>query len=148
VKAEIKAQWLKDLRSGEFIQGPSYLERVYDGDTRKLCCLGVLCRQAVRAGAIPAPELHSGSYFYLDDEYDHEGRVTGQSFNQRHSLPRNVAEWAGVPYESNQVGGDIVIEPAQGEDDVDFTAIHANDISDMSFPEIADLIEKNVPVTE
>jgi hypothetical protein len=142
VKEAIKRQWVKDLRSGEFEQGTSYLEKVDDGVSR-LCCLGVLCRQAVKAGIIPEPELHSSSYYYLDDDTDHEG-VTGESFNQRHALPRKVAEWAGVPYGSS--GGDVVIEPGGDVDEGDFTAIAANDGVGMSFAEIADLIEKNVPV--
>ena len=42
---QIKAQWVADLRSGQYEQGNGYLNA--DG---KLCCLGVLCEQAVKAG--------------------------------------------------------------------------------------------------
>ena len=42
---EIKAQWIKDLRSGAFPQGHG--ELVSDnGDHLSYCCLGVLCHQA------------------------------------------------------------------------------------------------------
>jgi hypothetical protein len=73
---EIKAQWLTDLRSGEFEQGRGYLN--IDG---KLCCLGVLCEQAVRAGVIES----SGGQGMV--RYDGKEDV----------LSPKVREWAGLP---------------------------------------------------
>jgi hypothetical protein len=140
MKADIKAQWVADLRSGEFEQGEAFLERVDENGKHKLCCLGVLSRQAVKAGVIPEPELHDGSYRYLDDEYDEGGKVTGaESFNQSSSLPRKVQEWAGVTGHD----GDVYLNAEQLA--CDTTAIQANDIDQLSFARIADLIEQNVP---
>ena len=39
---EVKAKWLRDLRSNKFNQGLGYLQTLDD----KYCCLGVLCTQA------------------------------------------------------------------------------------------------------
>jgi hypothetical protein len=148
VKAEVKAQWIADLRSGEYEQGKGNLRRTVDG-TEHYCCLGVLCEQAVKASAIPAPELHDhGVYVYLDDECDGDGGVTGESFNQECALPRKVAEWAGIPVEREfGLGEDVVIMPEDAHAG-EVTAIGANDGMALPFLEIADLIEKNVPVTE
>jgi hypothetical protein len=142
MKADIKAQWIADLRSGEFEQGKSYLETVEVDGKHKLCCLGVLSRQAVKAGVIPEPELHNGAYLYLDDEYDQNGNVTGESFNQSSSLPRKVQEWAGV----TEGEGDIALNASQSQDRT--TAIEANDMDELPFSRIADLVEQYVPVTE
>lgn len=73
---EIKARWIADLRSGEFEQGRGYLNA--DG---KLCCLGVLCEQAVRAGIIESSE----GYGII--RYD----------GKEDTLPETVREWAGLP---------------------------------------------------
>lgn len=128
MKADIKAQWVKDLRSGEFEQGHGLLERVDSDGKSTFCCLGVLCRQAVKAGAIPAPELHCYQYMYLADRPG-----GGEGFVESTSLPRKVREWAGLPErEDIDIDGHI-------------TAIHANDALKLSFAEIADLIEQNVP---
>jgi len=144
MKAEVKDQWVKDLRSGDYEQGGSYLDRTRDG-RRQYCCLGVLCDQAVRAGVTPAPELDDlGRRYYLDDKFD-QGKVVGEEFNQACSLPRKVAEWAGVPHEEGPLGADIVFLPAEDEEGYRLTAIGANDMEGLTFLEIADLIEQNVP---
>lgn len=146
MKAEVKDQWVKDLRSGEFIQGEHVLDRIRDGQ-REFCCLGVLCQQAVKAGVIPAPELHGKEYAYLDTDYDGSGRASGEAFNQTCSLPRKVAEWAGVKDENGDVRDDVIIRPH--EDGVNqLSGIGANDgigSKCFTFAEIADLIEQNVP---
>jgi hypothetical protein len=149
MKAEVKAQWVKDLRSGQFEQGGGWLARTDDDGKVRYCCLGVLCDQAVKAGVIPAPELHGWDYLYLDDERDTD--KTGEAFNQACSLPRKVAEWAGLPRNDDGTWpSDVIIEPADPDDaeSTDLSAIEANDGVDLDFAEIADLIDKNVPVTE
>lgn len=144
MKADVKDQWVKDLRSGEFVQGTGFLEQVGSDGVSRLCCLGVLSRQAVKAGAIPAPELRNDKFRYLDDYADHEGHVTGESFNQETCLPRKVAEWAGLFDDEDSPREDVIIIPSgDGSDTV--TAIGANDGMGLSFAQIADLIEQNVP---
>jgi hypothetical protein len=128
MKAAVKEQWIKDLRSGEFEQGQKKLDYIDPADgKRKLCCLGVLCRQAVKAGIIPEPELHDdGTYRYLDGRGNRP-----ESFIQDTLLPVNVMTWAGV---------DV--------DDVEVGVVHAstmNDLYQYSFAQIADEVEQNVP---
>ena len=143
MKASVKAQWIADLRSGEFAQGSAYLESVQADGAHYFCCLGVLCRQAVRAGVIPEPELRANAYRYLDVVHDDAGRPTGeQAFNQCSSLPVAVSEWAGLGPDA----GDIPLNPEQ---DISGTAaIEANDFQHLTFDQIADLVEQYVPVTE
>lgn len=46
---ELKAEWVKRLRSGEIKQGKNVLHRVEDGTQ---CCLGVLCEIAFERGVV------------------------------------------------------------------------------------------------
>ena len=73
----IKAQWVSDLRSGEYEQGKGALNR-----RGKLCCLGVLCEQAVKAGVVGKEVDGEGVYYG-----DFEASV----------LPDRVREWAELP---------------------------------------------------
>ena len=75
MNAEIRAQWCKDLRSGEFSQTDGTL-RNQDG----MCCLGVLTHQYVAAGN---PET-----------YDDEDMVANVWENG--ILAEPVREWAGL----------------------------------------------------
>jgi hypothetical protein len=46
--AEVKALWVKALRSGEYKQTRQKLLRVSDADTKSYCCLGVLCDLSIK----------------------------------------------------------------------------------------------------
>lgn len=74
---EIKALWTAGLRSDEFTKGEEYLTR--DG---KDCCLGVLCKLAIRAGV--EVEVFTGSDGIV--YYDHASTT----------LPQSVMDWAGL----------------------------------------------------
>jgi len=140
MKAAVKTAWVKDLRDNPDAQGQALLDYIDTDGNRRQCCLGRLCLLAVAAGVIPAPELHKKEYRYLDDN-----DAGGESFNQACSLPRKVAEWAGLPdKEDGQHADDVVIGPGLDEDG-GTTAIGANDGLALSYAEIADLIEANVP---
>jgi hypothetical protein len=79
----IKAQWLRDLRSGEYPQGTGKL-RTSDG---KFCCLGVLCEQAVKAGIVILVDL-DGTWGY---------RAVGDGNDVAiGTLPEAVQDWAGL----------------------------------------------------
>jgi len=76
MNADIKAQWIAALRSGEYAQGQY---RLRQGD--RFCCLGVLCELAVRDGVtvgVPGP----------GDTYDYDG--------QEVHLPASIQHWAGI----------------------------------------------------
>lgn len=141
MKADIRALWITDLRANPDAQGQNRLDYIDTDGKRKQCCLGRLSLLAVEAGVIPAPELHNGTYFYLDDNknaLDKPDDATGESFHQLHALPRKVMEWAGLD------GHDITIMPEEGGEGP-VTAIGANDGMGMTFAQIADEAEKNVP---
>lgn len=85
---EIKAQWVTDLKSGEYTQGKDLLTLVQLDGTEKNCCLGVLCQQAVKAGVVSrvATKVH-GEVFYGDGDPDDVSSAV---------LPHSVVEWAGL----------------------------------------------------
>src|SRR5271157_2972237 len=84
---EIKKQWLKELRSGEWIQG----RRKLMNDDDKACCLGVLCDIAMRQGVITFWTKKKNAY----------GGLSWKAGGEAGVLPCKVVEWAGL---SAQVG--------------------------------------------
>lgn len=108
-------KWVEALESGEYEQGRGALE--LDG---KLCCLGVACRVAHKAG-LP-----------LDVNVDHESGLT--SFcGQTTVLPLAVCEWLGI---GSATG-------AMGSSSTEASLIAANDGGGLTFPEIARLIREH-----
>ena len=82
MRKDIKDEWVRRLRSGDYEQGTDYLRF---GD--KYCCLGVLCDMAVEAGVI---EETYGSL----EKVSSFGRDVGDRQTQR--LPISVAQWSGL----------------------------------------------------
>lgn len=117
---EIKDQWIKDLRDGTRTQGVGSL-RDKKGNQ---CCLDVLCEQAVREGAISAPQLNYNGYYYV-----YQGTVKEGSL-----LPSPVMRWAGLTSSDPQV-------MYHTDEDEWSTLSTLNDDLGKSFEEIADLIE-------
>ena len=140
MKKDIKDEWVRRLRSGDYEQGQGYLRF---GD--KYCCLGVLCDMAVEAGVIE--ETHGPSEKFSLFVF------------QTQMLPISVAKWAGlmgtraVTIEEN---GDIRVYAhlmheiprevpengwiPQGAQDL----MEANDFEGCSFEEIATMIEAGI----
>lgn len=123
---DIKAQWVADLRSGEYEQGQAYLHVQKDEDgPERFCCLGVLCDQAVRAGIIEK-RFHPDEGFWTYGK-DVESLV----------LPPEVIEWADMPDSNPELGME--------EFDGDVRALaDLNDTEGWSFEQIADLIEREL----
>jgi hypothetical protein len=111
---EIRARWTAALRSGDYQQGRSALRK---GD--ELCCLGVLCDLAVKAGVLTAAPGEDGHCWRYDGVPDY--------------LPESVQEWAGLPQ-----GNPLVTAPGRAE--AEPLAI-LNDQYFLSFAEIADAID-------
>lgn len=130
MKPEIKKLWTDALRSGKYQQGTGYLNR--DG---KLCCLGVLCELAVQAGVAKlwGPPLPLGSSFSYGGLESSSGSTTG--------LPDGVCEWAGV-LEGDQpnYAGRL---PHTRDTSEPYSLAEANDERQMTFSQIADLIDKH-----
>lgn len=116
MKAEIKAEWIAALRSGNYRQGYGGLRSEED----KFCCLGVLCDLAVKAGVLGEGRLNK-----FDHEYEYG--LEGESV----SLPLEVMEWSGI---NNMVGR---IAPIG-------SLIALNDGHKLSFEHIAIVIEEEL----
>ncbi|MBI2724617.1 MAG: hypothetical protein HYX42_00035 [Polaromonas sp.] len=72
MKPEIKAKWVKALRSGEYEQAKKYL-RTPDG----FCCLGVLC------------DLHA-------KETGNKWSEDGAYLDDKTHVPQLVCDWSGL----------------------------------------------------
>ncbi len=60
---ELRSEWVKALRSGEYVQGEGKLYSDYDGT---YCCLGVLCRILPDA----LIKFNGVGFYYWSDEDD------------------------------------------------------------------------------
>lgn len=123
----IKALWLAALRSGEYEQAKGYL-RTSGG----FCCLGVLCdvlKDEVGGQWTRGVSDESDDYFNFVTP---EGKCYG-------SLTRDVADLAGLPSLNPKIEHRDWSESSQ-----DSTLAGANDTGNLSFKEIADIIEKEL----
>ena len=125
---EIKAEWLKRLRSKDYKQTTGTL---HDITNNKYCCLGVLAEMGVEAGVCEKMET--------EYEYVHLGRVRINSYGGNRMtgwLPQEIIMWAGI---SSQ---DPFVHPFPAAE-THHTLSYYNDTG-MSFEDIADLIEKEM----
>lgn len=90
---EIAKQWAAELRSGNYTQGSSFLTR---GSLD--CCLGVLCKMAVKAGVIPEP-------IEVEEE---QCKVLEYDCTSTADLPRAVMRWAGITHSEGMLPEDYV----------------------------------------
>lgn len=125
MNAEARRLWVDALRSDRYQQGTGALHTVGG----YFCCLGVLCEVALEQGmqlrVAPVPhDTHRLSY-EGEDSY----------------LPDEVVAWAGLSFANPTVpqpvypGGDLATP---------VTLADLNDVTGLSFAEIADLIEKHL----
>ncbi|MFC4114138.1 hypothetical protein [Nonomuraea zeae] len=121
MNAEVKADWVAALRSGEYTQAEG---KLFDPETGGYCCLGVLCNLAEKKGLIQRQVDEADgtvwfgpSYTVLEDE--------------------TVRTWAGLDSSNPDLphpnGDDYLPGSAAGLNDNGFT-----------FSQIADLIEKHL----
>lgn len=87
-KPEIKAEWIKRLRSGQYKQGRKCL-----CCAGRHCCLGVLAEIAVEQGVC---EKHTGN---KNTPTQFDGRID--------FVPASVAKWAGLRNSSGGYSGDF-----------------------------------------
>lgn len=123
MNAEIKRQWIADLRSGEFTQGRTYL---HEGD--KMCCLGVLCHRAAEAGATEKTNPHFSVVRYGNSES---------------LLPGEVVAWAEISERVDNPNTDGFLDGhAYVKVDKDLVAlVELNDNLGWTFDQIADALE-------
>lgn len=116
---KIKAQWLIDLRSGEYKQGYGELKAVKAGEAFH-CCLGVLCEQAAKAGIV------------IEEDGAFRAPGKGEYLHDSALLPPAVSTWSGV----SRCGE---LETAV---DYHLELTDLNDSKMYTFEDIANIIEK------
>lgn len=116
---EVRTEWVRLLRFGDYRQGHGYLHRLDEDGTAVFCCLGVLCDLAVRAGVVDA---RRGSNLV---RYGAVGEVG--------ALPNEVVEWAGLSSVDPPVVGRTLSSWNDGD------ALRG--LEPVGFKRIADLIE-------
>jgi hypothetical protein len=124
MKKRILKKWLKALRSGEYEQGQGQLRDAQNN----FCCLGVLCN------------IHAQEHPKIAKQ-ESDGR---QYLTHSALLPLQVATWAGLT--KNTRTGDC----SDGSTDIavryrrkEMTLVHLNDTLDLSFKQIANVLEHN-----
>lgn len=122
LKPEVKAAWVKELKSGRYTQGFGWLRDNQD----KYCCLGVRCELGVKAGVIQNDGLYIHAYLYGNPEGDSPDEANFQDTMP----PAAERKWAWVDYE-------------KFPDDVHAAEVRLAEMNDngMDFREIANRIE-------
>lgn len=124
-------KWVEALRSGEYRQGKGYLQT---GDGR-FCCLGVACEISGLVEVAPPPErvtAKTGEFYTGGGERLAYINPTDESDWSRVVLPVAVQDWLGLDRDNPYL--------TWGDDRRE--AANLNDEFDLSFSEIADLIEE------
>lgn len=119
---EIREQWCKALRSGEYTQAQNDLRIRKDG-TNSYCCLGVLTDLYVKAGN---PET-----FQVD------GFRANFNVWEESTLPEPVMQWAGLGSDNPVLAA---VDP-EGHLIGSAMASEWNDDYDTDFQKIADMID-------
>ena len=130
---EIKTLWLEALRGGEYTQGSAYLRRRQDwAEEFSYCCLGVLCDLAEKSGVVSG-EVRVEPW---DAEVTYYGDDAAMNM-----LPLVVVEWAGLSNNSGQLSRAVPVNDRGLAYD---TLWELNDSGNLSFDEIADVIEEQL----
>ncbi len=121
MKPEIKQKWIEELRSGNYKQGKGCLKT-----GEQYCCLGVLCD-------IYRKETGQGEWLSSNDKWTRYDNFISLFIAHSTDLPLDVVEWAELK-SSN---------PYLIDEKLD--SIFANDHLNLSFDEIADVLEGKIP---
>lgn len=117
MRPSIKKKWVAALRSGDYKQGRDQLRN----EKNEFCCLGVLCNiHAQEHPRIAAQQEDPLSY--MGEEGD---------------CPDEVEKWAGLKGRIHEPLFDPVTQEF-------FCLIELNDFDQLSFDEIADVIERSL----
>lgn len=121
----IKELWVAALRSGEYVQGKGNLRNIEN----RFCCLGVLCDLFIKENPTKARWQDGGSAYaiMLDDS----------GLSEYSWLPSVVINWAGL------IGFGCGVRLKNHP-----SLAYCNDTSCLTFPQIADIIEKEISSDE
>lgn len=133
MKAEVKAQWIAALLSGDYKQGKHVLRT----DTDEYCCLGVLCEvsrelEGVQHGQWIRP--HPGARYTF---------AMGES-------PASSQSWSSVPVQlAKELGLEVTVVKDSGVHvSVQTRLQELNDAEGWDFEQIAEFIDVEIPVTD
>lgn len=119
---QIKARWVKALRSGDYDQGHGRLHQKDPNGVSYFCCLGVLCDLASKENIVSEIVAYTTSdgvsMIYDDDES---------------WLPASVSEWAGVDHQGFFI---------EGMHSFEFSTLAELNDSGATFVDIAKIIEE------
>lgn len=92
MNAEIKAEWLKRLKSGQYIKGRKMLKEVLTTNESRHCCLGVLCEiYAEQNTAEWKPMMHTTLGKCQKIVINSDDDTTASAV-----LPDNIVKWSGL----------------------------------------------------
>ncbi len=124
MKKEIKEQWIKALRSGEYRQARGKLCKVNGKGNKSFCCLGVLTDIAIKSGEV------NGGWRVYDNTM-----IYDTSFAL---LSRNIIKWAGMT--GVDTDGEIYYENCR----VSPIVLATKNDKGASFKQIANIIDKYI----
>ena len=119
---DVKQLWIEALESGNYNQGRNKLRQ---GDS--YCCLGVLCKLAVKAGV--TVEAKNTKLHLRTSIYNYSG--------ENEELPWEVIEWAGLEDANPCINKEYFLDRQE------LTLAELND-GGRSFIEIAAIIRENL----
>lgn len=129
MNADVKKLWIDALRSGEKKQGVRALCK-----NDKYCCMGILCEIAREQGIVNTKIITGDVYYVATPEFidsHQDKKLTGMDLEQTNYLLAPVLEWSGLSHRDPVVfWGDQFVSLAS-----------LNDDKELSFQQIADLIE-------
>lgn len=129
MRADIKAEWLADLRSGEYEQATGVLK----SGSGRMCCLGVLANILAKRGI----------GFWTDDDNrtfkmaQQKGIFNANNIESRTILPPAAQRWLGL---SESFGGSGLLAGFLDDDGAIEELAGLND-SRFTFARIADIID-------
>lgn len=130
MKTEIREEWIRRLRSGDYKQGQGRLTAVLNDGTTEHCCWGVLCEMGVEAGVVKPLAMNTGGGLKYSAYVAYGERM-------REGLPPvEVLEWSEML--QGYVESDYL--PIKNRINNRVTLSEVND-SGTSFNQIADLID-------
>lgn len=128
MKKDIKAKWVKALRSGKYKKTQGGLK-----DTKGYCCLGVLTNLYIK-------ETKKGKWVKEGLHYSFVGK---NEEGEEALLPRAVQRWAGFQTSSPHLKKSVEVEGSYGKTFQD-SLVGINDDTKKNFKFIADAIEKQL----
>jgi hypothetical protein len=146
VNQEVKDLWTTALLSGEYEQGHFALE----DSEGKLCCLGVLCAEAVKLGIIERREVGGtvlyGKFPKMSKAKFAENYMTAFSWQpdtkfRTGSLPPAVMKWAGLEDRYDLVDVEVVVA---GGKVLNTSLSGLNDAAGWNFELIAEIIQEQL----